>query len=310
MCDAAGSAAMTLHELTIGGATIGGPLGSRPGLLVGSIFYDKHSLVTDAFAGIFDEDRAARLLARVDGLASRYGLQMAIDVLAASPEAMERYLVFVAARTGLPLLINATEAEVRISGLATAGELGILDRCIFASLNEDTEDAELDALHTYHPGAVMVLANDVSDPTPEGSCEMVANHFRPILDDLGVAVPIVDLGAMDPPSIGIAMRGVAAIRERFGYPAGCAFSNAFPGWTGLRELGREWWDLSLASALVAVRSSGADFLHYGLIEKAAVAAHAAGTAEVFFGFAAQEVDGLKLADGHPLLRMFKLAVPA
>jgi tetrahydromethanopterin S-methyltransferase subunit H len=66
---------MTLHELTIGGATIGGPLGSRPGLLVGSIFYDKHSLVTDAFAGIFDEDRAARLLARVDGLASRYGLQ-------------------------------------------------------------------------------------------------------------------------------------------------------------------------------------------------------------------------------------------
>jgi tetrahydromethanopterin S-methyltransferase subunit H len=296
-----------LRPIRIGKATVGGPLGSHTGLLVGSIFYDKHSIVRDAFAGEIDEPRAAALLERANGLAARYGVQMAIDVIAASPEAVERFLAFVAARTDLPLLINATEAEVRIAGLETAAKLGVLERCIFASLNEDTEDGEIDALKRHRPAAVMILANDVSDPSPEGSCNMVETRFRPMLDEIGVAVPIVDLGVMDPPSVGIAMRGIQAIRQRFGYPAGCAFSNCFPQWTGLSSLGKEWVNLSLIAALISCRAHGGDFLHYGIIEKAAVAAHGAASAEVFYGFAAQELDGHRLPPEHALLKMFKLA---
>lgn len=298
------------HEITIGDATIGGPLGSQTGLLVGSIFYDKHSIVSDPFTGEFDGVRAGRLIDDVDRLAHRYGVQMALDVIAASPEAMRRYLRFVSGRTSLPLLINATEAEVRIAGLEAASRLGILDRCVFASLNEDTVDEELAALREHRPAAVMVLASDVGDPTPEGSVAMLENHFQPMLEEIGVEAPVVDLGAMDAPSVGISIRGVQAVRERFGYPAGCAFSNCFPQWTGLKELGPQWVSLSLAVALVAVRAAGGDFLHYGLVERAAVAAHAAGTAEVFYGFAAQELDGHRLPEQHSLRRMFKLAEAA
>ncbi len=298
-----------LHQLRIGSSLVGGPLGSHTGLLVGSLFYDKHSIVADAFAGEFDARRAGVLVERVNQLAERYGVQMAIDVIAASPEAMACYLEFVSARTPLPLMINATAAEVRIAGLAAAAALGVLDRCIFASLNADTVLDELTALKRHRPAAVMVLASDASDPTPEGGCAMVESYFLPMLKEIGVAVPIVDLGAMDPPSLGLVMRGIAAVRERFGFPAGCAFGNCFSQWTGLKELGREWVDLSLAAALVACRAAGADFLHYGLIEKAAVAAHAAGSAEVFYGFAAQELDGHRLPKGHALLKMFKLAAP-
>jgi tetrahydromethanopterin S-methyltransferase subunit H len=35
-------------------------------------------------------------------------------------------------------------------------------------------------------------------------------------------------------------------------------------------------------------------------------AHVAGSAEVFYGFAAQELDGQRLPNGHALLKMFKL----
>jgi len=94
-----------------------------------------------------------------------------------------------------------------------------------------------------------------------------------MLKEIGLAVPIVDVGTMDPPSIGLNLRQIQAVRERFGYPTGCAFSNCFSQWTGLHKLGREWVDLSLATALVACRGAGADFLHYGIIEKAAMAAH-------------------------------------
>jgi tetrahydromethanopterin S-methyltransferase subunit H len=295
-----------LHELTIGNATIGGPLGSRSGLLVGSIFYDKHSIVKDAFAGEFDEERAETLLARATTWADRCGVQMAIDVIAASPEAIQKFLPFVAERTPLPMMINATEAEVRIAGLETAAENDILDRCIFASLNMDTEEQELEVLKKHRPAAVMIMANDGADPTPEGCVEFVRDFFQPMLEDIGVQAAIADLGTMDPPSVGMCMRGIAAIREEFGYPAGCAFSNCMSQWTGLKELGREWYNYSLATALVACRAAGGDFLHYGLIEKARLAAHVAGSAEVFYGFAAQEIDGHRLPADHALLKMFKL----
>ena len=295
------------HVLEIGSTTIGGPLGSATGLAVGSIFYDKHSIVSDPFDGEFDSDRAAKLVERVNNLAVKYGIQMAFDVIAAAPEAMERFLEFVSARTTLPILINATDADTRIGGLETAARLSILDRCIFASLNEDTEDEELEALGRHRPAAVMILANDISDPTPEGSCAMVVDYFQPMLKEIGVEAPIVDLGTMDPPSIGLNILGIQAVRERFGYPAGCAFSNCFPQWTGLNKLGREYVNLSLGAALVACRAAGADFLHYGIIEKAEVMAHVTGTAELFYGFAAQEMGTAQLSIDHALYKMFKLA---
>ena len=37
-----------------------------------------------------------------------------------------------------------------------------------------------------------------------------------------------------------------------------------------------------------------------------MAAHVAGSAEVFYGFAAQEIDGHRLPPEHALLKMFKL----
>ncbi|KNZ69227.1 Tetrahydromethanopterin S-methyltransferase [Thermincola ferriacetica] len=294
------------HVLKIGDTIIGGPMGSNTGLAVGSIFYDKHSLVSDPFAGEFDENRATELVDRVNKLSKRYGVQMAFDIIAASPEAMERFLEFVSVRTTLPLFINASEAEARMAGLEAAAKLGILNRVIYASLNEDTEDEELELLCRQRPAAVMILASDVSNPTPEGSCEMIENYYQPMLKEIGVEAPIVDLGTMDPPSIGLNIRQIQAVRERFGYPAGCAFSNCFPQWTSVSQLGREWVNLSLATALVACRAAGADYLHYGIIEKAAVAAHVSATAEVFYGFAAQELDGHKLPEGHALWNMFKL----
>lgn len=297
----------TYHQVKVGNAIIGGSFGANTGLVVGSIFYDKHSVVKNPFTGEFDETRAAVLVDQVNKLSKRYGVQMAFDVIAASSEAMGRYLEFVSARTSLPILINASEAEARVAGLEAASRLGILDRCVYASLSIDTEDSELEALGRNLPAGVMILANDVSDPTPEGSCSMIETYYLPMLKEIGAAVPIVDMGTMDAPSIGLNIRQIQAVRERYGYPAGCAFSNCFPQWTSLKQLGKEWVNLSLGTSLAVVRAVGGDYLHYGIIEKAAVAAHVAATAEMFYGYAAQELDGYKLPEGHALWQMFKLS---
>lgn len=297
---------MGLHEVRVGGVAIGGPLGSRPGLLVGSLFYDRHSIVTDPHAGEFDHARALALLQAATRSAERTGMPIAVDVIAASPRAMRRYLPFAADACPLPLMINGSEAGVRLAGLKAAAEGGFLDRCLYASLTLDTDEEELSVLSGYPPAAVVVLANDGVDPTPEGACRRIEETFVPMLGAIGVAVPVVDLGAMDPPSLGLCVRGITAVWERFGFPAGCAFSNSIPLWTGLPSLGREYVNYSLAAALVACRAAGGDFLHYGPIEKTRVAAHVAGSAEVFYGFAARELDGATLSQRHPLWRMSRL----
>lgn len=296
-----------LHPIKIGDASIGGDFGVATGLVVGSIFYDNHSVVTNAFCGEFNHSRAEALVDQVNRVSRRYAVQMAFDVIAASPEAMEKFLEFVGSRTKLPLLINSTDEEVRMAGLVAADRLGLLERSIYASLNEDTKAEELEALGRHRPAAVMVLAADIADTSPEGTCAMLENFYQPMLKEIGVKAPMVDLGTMDPPSIGLNIRQIQAVRERFGYPAGCAFSNCFPQWPGLKQMGREWINLSLATALVACRAAGADYLHYGIIEKASMAAHVAATAEVFYGFAAQELDRATLRQPHPLRNMFKLA---
>jgi tetrahydromethanopterin S-methyltransferase subunit H len=296
-----------LHEIQIGDATIGGPLGSRTGLLVGSLFYDKHSVVHDAMAGDFDRERAGALLKNATDAARRYGVQIAIDVIAASEDAVREFIPFVAENCPLPFMINASEAEVHVAGLEVAAKFDVLDRAIFASLNTDTEGIVVNALKKHRPAAVMVMANNGADPTPEGVVTVIEEFYLPMLDDIGFDTCIADLGTMDPPSVGLCIRGIQKVRERFGFPAGCAFSNCISQWPGLREQGREYVNYSLGAALVACRAVGGDFLHYGLIEKTKPVAHIAGSAEVFFGFAAQELDGATLPEGHALLKMFKLS---
>nr|CBJ55921.1 methylcobalamine:H4folate methyltransferase [Hyphomicrobium sp. AT2] len=255
------------HTIKIGDVTIGGPPGSHTGLLVGSIFYDKHSLVSDAFAGAFDEAKAAAIIEKVNGLSERYGVQMAFDVIAASPEAMEKFIEFVGGRTKLPFMINASEADVHIAGLECADRLGVLNRAIFASLNEDTDDSIIEALGRHRPACVMILANDVGDPTPEGSCEMIERVFRPMLNEIKVEAPLVDLGAMDPPSVGISIRGIEAVRRRFGYPAGCAFSNCFPQVDGASRSWARMGQPLAGNGACACRAAGGDFLHYGISKR-------------------------------------------
>jgi tetrahydromethanopterin S-methyltransferase subunit H len=95
--------------LQIGDTVIGGPIGVATGLAVGSIYYDNHSVLKDAFSGEFNQSRAEALVAQVNRASRRYAVQMAFDVIAAFPEAMEKFLEFVGSRTNLPLLINSTD---------------------------------------------------------------------------------------------------------------------------------------------------------------------------------------------------------
>ena len=217
------------HTLQLGDAVIGGPPGSGASLMVGSIFHDAHAIVADAGTGRFDEGRAASLVDRVGELAERAGTPMAIDVVAASPQAMARYLAFVGARSRLPLMISGADSATRIAGLEAASDLGVLDRCIFAALDQGSAGAELEALHRHRPAAVVIRPGDGRDPSPETICTLLDSCFLPMLQAIGAGPPIVDLGTVDALSVDGATRAIRAVRKRFGYTPPAAPSRDRPG---------------------------------------------------------------------------------
>jgi hypothetical protein len=95
-------------------------------LLVGSIFYDKHSIVKDAFAGECDATRAEGLIKRVNETHIRYGVQMTLHVIAASEEAMDN----------APRTDRLAESEIsrnperkRLRRRRNADMIGLRDRC-------------------------------------------------------------------------------------------------------------------------------------------------------------------------------------
>jgi tetrahydromethanopterin S-methyltransferase subunit H len=291
--------------LEIGNVTLGGVPDSNPAFPVGSIFYGGHSIVSDPWDGEFNEERAETLIQHVNAASERCGMPSGIDIVSASEVAIGKYIEFVTARTDQPFMINSSEAEVRMAGLRKCQELGVFDRVIYASLTEDTEPEELELLKEIRPAAVMVLAANVENLTPKGSVEIMEDLLLPMLEEINVEVPIVDVGVMDPPSIGLSLRSLRLLKETYSFPVGGAFSNAIFTWPGLRDRGRDALNATLVASATLFRAYGGDLLHYGIIEKAAIVIQAIATCEVYLGYTAQMFDGVDLSNPHPLQYMLK-----
>ncbi len=272
-------------------------------LLVGSVFYDNHSLLINPSTGAFDKNRALKRLDRIGQLADQYGLQAAIDVIGSTGIAMERYLHFMVKYFPYPVLINGTDPSIRIKGLQTAAELGILDRVIYSSLTADWTRLELQTLEQYTPAAIIVLTQHRENPSPEGSLEFFEQTLLPQLTNLPQERLIIEVPINDAASIGIALQTIPLFRHRYPNPIMCSVANALPQWKGLATMDVTPTRWSLGALLSLCRVAGANILHYGPIEYADSAFHLIASCEVSLGYATNFFQGVTIPKNHPLKSM-------
>ena len=91
----------------IGKLRIGGQPGELSTLLIGSIFYKGHKIVSDAKKGIFDKEAAEKLIKRQEELSDITGNPCMLDVVINSSEAIDKYLDFVSNVTDYPFVFDA-----------------------------------------------------------------------------------------------------------------------------------------------------------------------------------------------------------
>jgi tetrahydromethanopterin S-methyltransferase subunit H len=295
-------------EFEIAGVKVGGQPGELPMALIGSIFYEGHEIVRDSKKGVFNEDKAEALINKQEEMSEKTGNPHIVDVVGSTYEALIRYIDFVSRVTRSPFLVDSPSSTVRLKAIEHCMEVGLGERAIYNSIDENVKPEELEALKELGVKAAVVLAFDSSDPRPEGRIGVLKGlkgrkSLLEAAEMAGVKKVLVDTAVLDAPSIGISARTVYAVKSEFGLPAGCAPSNALTTWKALRKMGPYAISTCIAASHAFLSVLGADFALYGPIKYAETVFPACAMVDAFVAYEGRW-RGIKPERSHPLYRIF------
>lgn len=260
--------AVEQKTFNIGNIQVGGQPGVAPAVLVGTMFYHKHDVSTNADKGEFDKAEAEKRIRLQEDFSERTGNPCMLDVVGATPEAIVKHLEFAASVTEMPLLIDGTTTDVRVAGLKYVAEAGIADRIVYNSIQPEINDAEFAAIQEAGVKNAIILTYYLMDFTAKGRVQAV-RELMPRAHAAGITNLLVDTCVLDLATLGQACSAMHDIKNEFGLPVGGGVHNAVAVWKGLKtKMGKQAEKPCVASVAAASVAVGADFLLYGPVEDA------------------------------------------
>lgn len=286
----------------IGNVKVGGLPGQQPTVLVGSIFYSKHSIVIDELKGEFDGEKAEELLKCQEEFSDKTGNPHMVDVVGSTPESLFKYVDFVASKTDAPILFDGVSADVRIKGLDYIIQSGIKSPIIYNSLMPEYKKEELEKIKEAGVKSAIILAYNIREFTSAGRLKVVKS-LMPIAQSAGIENVLVDTCVIDVLTLGPACRAIYDVKSELGLPSGCGAHNAIGTWKGLKtKMGRQATHPSMASACTMAIAAGANFLLYGPIDTAAFIFPAIAMVDAAYAQLLRE-QGKKPPPGHPIFKI-------
>lgn len=256
------------NSFEISGVHVGGVPGARPTVLIGSVFYHGHNILIVEDRGEFDAKEAEKKIRAQDDFAELTGNPCMLDVVGATPEAIQKHLEFAAGATGAPLLIDGTTTEVRLAGLEYAAQAGLSGRIVYNSIQPEIKDEELTAIRRAGVTSAILLTYNLRDFTAKGRVQAV-RELLPKLREVGICNLMIDTCVLDLATLGQALSAMFDIKQEFGLPVGGGVHNAVAVWKGLKtKMGLQAEKPCMASALATSVAVGADFVLYGPVEDA------------------------------------------
>jgi len=250
----------------IGGIKIGGNLGERPIVLVGSIFYLGHRIIENNSVFRFNKNEAVKLLNAQDSLSDKTGNPSMIDLIISSPEAVENEISFIVENTDSPILLDAVGLETKAKALQYISETGLQNKIIYNSVNLKTSSEEFKMIKDSGVNAAILLAYSSDAFTSTKRFE----NIRKLIDLTSdfITKPLLDTYILDIPSLGMACKAMLQLKNVLGLPVGGGTENAVATWKGLAsKFGGESKNSCISGAAVMAACFGADFILYGPIER-------------------------------------------
>ena len=284
----------------IAGVDFGGQPGKRRTVMVGSIFYPRHSVVEDRVEGKVRPGAVERLIGDMARASDETGCPTALMVFAETERCMRSHLEKVADAFKGPLFIDSPSAEVRIAGIVRAKEMGIHQRVIYNTINAGVAEKELQALRDNGVRSAVLLAFNPGDIQAKGKIYLLENGggilpqgMVELAQSYGIDRPLLDMAVMaSEQGAGSALRGIMIAKAKWGLPCGCAMHNAVeshPPLTKLQGEDRKLFRYVDVAASTMPVMAGADYVMYGPIEFARRTFHAVAFADQLMAQAASEL---------------------
>jgi len=290
-------------KFTVGKVRIGGTLGESPTVLVGSIFYHKQkSLNFEEETGEFNRNEAEKLIKIQEEFSDKTGLACMLDVVVPSKKWISRVLDFITSVTDMPIFLDAASAEIRVAALDYARQTGILDNCVYNSLNPESKSAEFEKIKEARLKAAVLLAFNSKNMTAVGRVEAV-KQLLPLATQSGIDKIFIDACVLDVPTLGSAFKAIFDLKNELGHPTGCGAHNAIGTWKGLKtKMGLQAIKPCSAVANALTIAAGADWILYGPIEDATYVFPAVAMVNAAFAQLLME-KGKMPSPSHPIFKI-------
>jgi len=249
--------------LQIGNVRLGGQPGENPIVMIGTVFYAKHSALLDEKTGKIDKSIVEQELNEFSSLIEETKLQGIIDVVGAYPEALIKECEFIADNVEFPFLVDGLNDSSRIPAMKGLGEIGLLDRAILNSIDENTNDENLDELKKIGVKNAVLLTFGNRYIFPKQKVKFLKDILIPRAQKANIENKIVDTAVLDLPSIAINFETVRLVKNELGLPTGFAPANAIYAWNFIKKYGEKARCGAIASIMTYCASAPSDFILFG-----------------------------------------------
>ena len=220
-------------------------------------------------------------------------------------EALINYIEFVTKQTSAPVLIDSPSQQARIEAVRHFAGSDVMPRLIYNSIAEDYTPEELACLKECGVNNAILLAFSTRAMRPDAKLKFLTDVLLPAAESAGVENLLIDVGVLDVPSISWACMAIREIKEKTGYPTGCAPANAIYTWEKMRAGDTKAFRSAVSAVLTLLQSQGADFALYGSLQNAPWIYPGVATAVALLAHAGRFTGVRPATSEHPLYKIFQ-----
>ena len=254
----------------IKGVKIGGEPGEIPTVMVGSLFYSGDKNVIDSSQGLFDKDASLKQIRDAEEITEMVGLPSIVDLIAETTEAARNYLDFVVEFTEMPIFLDVVSEKAQAETIRYAAETGVTDRIILNSLNPHTGEELYTTIKETGLKSAVILTHSTR--------YILSTNKEPLIDELvpkaeaaGIENILIDTAVLDIPTLGISVKAIDMIKDKYGYPCGCGAHNSLSSWRRLKEKYSMDAQTMVKGVINAIPTIiGADFVLFGPLKNASL----------------------------------------
>ena len=300
----------------VGGVKVGGQPGEYPTVLIGTMFYNRHKIVTNEDTGEFDKGAADSLWNDMQEMGDITGNPYINQIVGETPEAIKKFIDwFVEVDDKTPFLIDSSAGDVRSAAADYVTEIGVAKRAIHNSINSSVHEDEIEAITRSGMDAAIVLAFNATDPSVKGKLEILEvggtgqdKGMLEIAKECGITKPLIDVAATPlGAGAGATIRAVTTVKGHLGLPVGAGYHNMASAWDWMKKFKKEHKDAYMpadrGTNLVA-QIMGSNFQLFGPIENATTVFPATAMVDIILAETAKEL-GIAIADeeNHPISKL-------